>query len=194
MNIVFAHDGATGYSGSWSVITSARSFNTLFISPPPAATHRIRYSGGATAALAINETLTGGTSAATCVLVAMVVENGVAAGSSDAGWLWVRAVSGIFVAETLTGGTSTGTVVIYQAPQTILSVSAPKTLLITIEVADIRFTQDGTLAGTTAASAMGSIMTNGQSYVVRGAYNIQKFSAINAVNASGAVMKYHLLY
>ena len=192
--IVFAHDGSAGYTGSWSTITAARSFDTLFISPPPTATHRIRYSGGATAALVMNETLTGGTSAATCILVARVIENNVAAGSSDAGWLWVRAVSGIFVAETLTGGTSTGTVVIYQAPQTIISSAAPKACLITVETADIRFTEDGTLAGTTAASGMGHLMVVGQSYVVRGAYNIKNFSAINAVNASGSVLKYSLLY
>jgi hypothetical protein len=193
MNIVFAHDGTVGYTGSMSVITSARSFDGLFFSPPPLATHRVRYSGGANAALVIGELLTGGTSNNTCVLVGRVIENGVAAGSSDAGWLWLRSLSGPLQAETLTG-ISTGTVVIYRNPLQILSLATPKTLLLTIEDADVRFSMDGELAGTTAASAHGSLMTNGQSYVVRGSANIRQFSVINAVNANGAVVKYHLFY
>jgi hypothetical protein len=127
-------------------------------------------------------------------LVARVIENNVSAGSSDAGWLWLRAISGTFVAETLTGGTSTGTVVIYQAPLPIVSTAVPKACLITVETDSIRFTTDGTLAGTTAASGMGHLMTAGQSYVIRGAFNINAFSAINAVNGNGAVMKYQLFY
>jgi len=191
--IIFQHDGSSGYSGSWTTITAARSFDQLFISPPPTATHRVWYSGGATAALVIGEKLTGGTSSATAYLAGRVIENNVAAGSADAGWLWLRNIDGTFQAETLTG-TSTGTVAIYQEPLPILSPAAPKACLITVEVADIRFTMDGTLAGTTAASTMGSIMSSGQSYVIRGLLNIKRFSAINAVNASGAIMKYHMLY
>jgi hypothetical protein len=192
--VIFAHDGDAGYSGSWSTLTTARSFAEQFISAPPTATHRMRYSGGAVGALTVGETLTGGTSSATCVLVARAIENGVAAGSADAGWLWVKDVAGTFVAETLTGQTSSGTVVIYQAPLPIVSYAAPKACLITVETADVRFMLSGVLAGTTALSAMGHLMVNGQSYVIRGAHNIKNFSAINAVNASGSIIKYTLFY
>jgi len=192
--VVFAHDGDAGYSGSWSAITSARSFAEQFISAPSTATHRIRYTGGAVSGLTVGETLKGGTSSATCVLVARAIENGVAAGSADAGWLWVKDIVGTFVAETLTGQTSTGTVVIYQDVLPIVSYASPKACLITVETADVRFTLSGVLAGTTALSAMGHLMVTGQSYVIRGAHNIKNFKAINAVNASGSVIKYTLFY
>lgn len=194
MSLIFSYDGDAGYSGGWSTITSARSFDSNLLSAPANATHRIRYDGGATAGLVIGETLEGGTSSATCVLVAVAIENNVAAGSADAGWLWVNNVSGTFQAETLTGSVSTGTVDIYQDLLPIVSYSPPKACLLTVETADIRFCLDGTLAGTTALSSMGHIMSSGQSYAIKGLVNIKKFSAINAVNGSGSVIKYTLFY
>ncbi len=193
-SVVFAHDGTCFFSGDWLTLTSARSLDSQLFFPPHGVTHKVRYTNGATAGLQIGEVLTGGTSAATAILLGQVIDNNVSAGSADKGWLLLGSISGKFEAETLTGGTSTGTVDIYEAPQPFTAMGLPRTLLITVETADIRFSLDGGLAGTTALSGHGSLMSDKDSYVIRGSENIRKFSAINAVNANGAVIKYHLFY
>jgi len=194
--ISFAHDGECGFCGTWSTITAAKSFDVGLIDPARiaklGATHIARYSTGGTAALLLGDTLTGGSSTSTCKLIYKITENGTA-GSSDSGWLFVNKVSGPFQAETLTG-TSTGTVVIYQDLVPLLTSGHAKAALITVEVAAIRFTTSGHLAGTLAASAVGHVMDSGQSYVVRGWNNIKNFSAINNVNANSAVLHYSLYY
>ena len=45
---VFAHDGESCLTGTWSTITSAKGFNTNVLNIPPEATHYVRYSGGGT--------------------------------------------------------------------------------------------------------------------------------------------------
>ena len=194
--VVFAHDGEAGFSGVWSTITAARSFSDYLINPSilhnMGATHVARYSTGGTAALNLNETLTGGSSGFTCTLVAQIVEQGTA-GSGDSGWIFIKKPTGPFKAETLTG-TGTGTVVIYQDFRTIMPASPAKAALISVETAAINFAQSGALAGTAAASNIGHKMDAGQSYVVRGWSNIKIFSAINFVNGSGSILKYSLFY
>ena len=69
-----------------------------------------------------------------------------------------------------------------------------KAALITVETADIRFTLDGTTPTTTATTAVGHVMTSGQNYVIRGWDNIRKFQCVNAVDASGAVVKCSFFY
>jgi hypothetical protein len=195
-SVIFAHDGEAGFSGIWSLITAARSLDDYLINPAKlhnlGATHVARYSTGGTAALKLNETLTGGTSSATCKLVYQIVEQGTA-GSADSGWIFVKALSGPFQAETLTG-TGTGTVVIFQDFRTILPASPAKAALISVEVASVNFSMSGSLAGTTALSNMGHKMDLGQSYVVRGWSNIKSLSIINSVASSGAIVKYSLFY
>jgi hypothetical protein len=193
---VFAHDGEVGFSGIWTGITAAKSFDDYLINPArlhdAGVTHVFRYSTGATAALTQGETLTGGTStSSTCVLVYQIVENGTA-GSGDSGWLFVNKVSGNFVAEALDG--ASGTVAIYQNCRRIVPASPAKAALITVETASIRFSLSGHIAGTAAGSNIGHNMDAGQSYVVRGWDNIKKFSAINAVASNGAVIKYSLMF
>jgi hypothetical protein len=64
-----------------------------------------------------------------------------------------------------------------------------KAALITVEVAAIRFTVDGTTPVVTATSTgTGHLMNAGDSYVVRGTGNIQRFLCINAVASSGALV------
>ena len=192
---VFAHDGEAGFEGAWTTLTSAKSFDNLVLNVPQNATHWVRYSTGATAALIISETLTGGTSHNKCTLVGQWVENGTA-GSSDTGILFIQFTNGVktFVAETLTGALSTGTVAIVNDFIPILSYSPPKAALITVETASIKFSLAGSIATVTAGTSNIHQMDAGQSYVVRGYKNIRKFSAINAVASNGAIMKYTLFY
>lgn len=64
-----------------------------------------------------------------------------------------------------------------------------KAALITVEVAAIRFTLDGTTPVVTATSTgTGHLMNAGDSYVIRGYGNIQRFQCINAVASSGALV------
>ena len=192
--IVFAHDGNCVFEGIWTAITAARGFNASLLSIPKDATHWVRYTTGATAALIVGEKLTGGTSGKTCILVAQAVENGTA-GSGDSGILFVKTISGIFQAETLTGGASTGTVAIAQ-DFIVLNpgVVHPKALLVTVETASIHTTVSGTTPTATAGTNHGVNMDAGQSRVVRGVNNIRNFKAINAVAANGAILKYELYF
>jgi hypothetical protein len=195
--IVFSHDGTSGFGGIWSTITAARSFSGILLDIPPyGATHWIRYTGGATAALKIGEILTGNTSTKTCHLLGRAIENGVAAGNSDAGILIVNQVSGAFLGDTTLTGVSTGTVTINAAQEfiSLLAYQQPKAALITVETASINFTLNGSVPTVTAGTNFGLTMTAGQSYVIRGAVNVRKFACINSIAASGAIMKYELFF
>lgn len=193
--LVFPLSGECGFSGIWTLIMAARGFKKNVLNVPGDAPYYVRYTTGATAALKLGETLTGGTSAATALLVAQDVETGTA-GSSDSGILFLRILSGTPTAagETWTGGTSTGTVATAQAPMVIDTFGQPKACLLTVEAAAINFTQDGTTPTVTAGTNYGHQIASGQSYVVSGWNNIRNFQCINAVNASGAILKYSLYY
>lgn len=62
--------------------------------------------------------------------------------------------------------------------------------LITADVADIRFTLDGTTPVIAATDGgVGHLLLKDQSYIVRGQTNVAAFQAINNVNASGALVR-----
>ena len=64
-----------------------------------------------------------------------------------------------------------------------------KAVLISVEVADIRFTMDGTTPVVTATSnGTGHLLANGQSFVVQGTESIRTFRCINAVASSGSIV------
>jgi len=191
---IFQHDGNCIFTGVWTAITAAKSFDATLLAIPAGATHFVRYTTGGTAALILNETITGGTSSKTCLLVAQAVEVGTA-GSSDTGILFVKKPSGTFQAETLTGAVSSGTVAIIQdlIPLPAGAVH-PKTLLIQVLTAALNVNIGGVKAATTATNNYGVTLDAGQSRVIRGVNNIRSFQAINAVGSNGAVMKYELYY
>lgn len=198
----FQHDGNVVIEGLWTAITAAKSFDTALLNlpigggPGKDATHWVRYTTGGTAALAVGETLTGGTSTETCILVAQAVEIGTA-GSSDTGIIFVKKISGTMTAtgETLTGGTSTGTVVTAQAPIEILAPSPnPKAVLVTAEAFALYITLSGLTPTVAAGTNHGIPLAAGASWLIRGKNNVKNFKCINAVNTSGAKMHYQLFY
>jgi len=193
MHNIFAHYGQAVVTGVWTAITAAKGFNAALLNIPKEATHFVRYTTGATAALTLNELLTGGTSNMTARLVAQAVEVGTA-GSSDTGVLFLKEVQAGFTAagETLTGGASTGTVDTIQAPIVLPAFGAPKAALITVETSAIKFTVGGVLPTTTALQNYGFHLDPGQSVAIRGIPNIRSFKCINAVASNGAVVKYAL--
>lgn len=69
-----------------------------------------------------------------------------------------------------------------------------KCLYITVETADIRMTFDGTTPTTTATTAVGHLVTYGSNFIIKGWENIRNFRCINAVAASGSVVKVTFLY
>ena len=191
--LTFAHDGETGFEGIWTGITSAKGFDATMLDVPKNASHWVRYTTGATAALGLNDILTGGTSAKKCTLIAKATENGTA-GSTDSGIIFVNGITGAFQAETLTGAPSTGTVAILQDFLPILSYSPPKAALITVETDAIKFSLSGILPTATSGANYIHHMDAGQSYVIRGYHNIKKFKCINAVASNGAIIKYSLYF
>lgn len=194
MNSVFMHDGSCVFEGTWSTITAAKSFNANLLSIPKDATHWVRYTNGATAALVPYEIVHGNTSAATAVLAAQAVEVGTA-GSADTGILFLKDLAGTWVAETVHATVSTGTVDIAQAPMALnASNPHPKALLVVAEEEDLIITISGLLPTATAGTNHGTLLRAGQSEVFRGIQNIRNFRAINAVNANGALLHYRLYY
>lgn len=69
-----------------------------------------------------------------------------------------------------------------------------KSALISVETAAIRFTLDSSTPTVTSGTAVGHLMNSGDSYVIRGFGNIQRFRCINAVGASGATVKVTLFF
>lgn len=190
---VFAHDGISVFTGTWTAITAARGFNSNLLKIPEGATHFVRYNTGGVTALVVGEVLTGGTSNKTCKLIAQAVENGTA-GAGDSGIIFVASPSGAFVAETLTGAAG-GTVAIQQALIPLIASSPyPKACLIVVETAAINCTVGGVLPTLAAGTNDGVNMSAGTSRVIRGVENIRSFKAINAANANGAILKYELLF
>lgn len=193
---VFVVNGEGGISGVFNTLTSEKGINTLLLSPPLNATHYVRYSSGATAALKTNEILTGGTSASTAQLIGQVVENGTA-GSGDSGILFIRIISGIptSTGEVWTGGLSSGTVTTAQSPLSHAYKTPAKAVWITAESADIHVTLDGTIPTTEAGTSVGHLLINDQSpLVISGRGNIYNFKCINAQDGNGAVVKYTVMY
>ena len=142
---VYTTQGPTGFEGIWTGITSARSFANCLVEVPKETTHWVRYTTGATAALRVGETLTGGSSGSTCTIVAQAVENGTA-GSGDSGILLLSNPSRAFQAETLTGGSSTGTVAINQdLIRCSFAGLSPQSAEIAVEGYPINYTVSGTI-------------------------------------------------
>ena len=72
---------------------------------------KMTFDTGATAALTVGETLTGGTSTATGTLLKVVITSGTVAGGDATGYILIDVLTGTFQSgETLTGGTSGGTI------------------------------------------------------------------------------------
>jgi len=66
--------------------------------------------------------------------------------------------------------------------------------IISVEVADIRFTINGTTPTLTAGTAVGHLLEKGNYYEIKGEKNVENFKCINAVNASGALVKCTILF
>ena len=64
-----------------------------------------------------------------------------------------------------------------------------KAALLSAEIADIRFTLDGTTPTVTAGTAVGHLLYYGNALEIRGYANIANFKCINAVNGSGSKVK-----
>lgn len=75
---------------------------------------KLAFTTGAVAAIAVGETITGGTSAATGVVQKVVITSGTIAGGDAAGYILIEAdtKTGTFQSETITGGTNSGTAAI----------------------------------------------------------------------------------
>lgn len=193
---IFQHDGEAGFSGIWTTITSARSFDSRLLQPPVLATQWVRYYTGSTANLKVGETITGGTGSGTATVIAQIIEQGTSAGNNAAGILLIRNMAGTaFVAgETLTGGTSSGTVLATGPAIDIVSHGPAKTLLITAEDATLQFEYSGLIPTVTGGSTaeVGMELLAGGSFILRGPINIRKFAAINQTNANNSIMNYVL--
>jgi hypothetical protein len=92
--------------------------------------------------------------------------------------------------ESLTTATAVGFTAAKILPTTgAFTGKRARAALISVEVADIRFTEDGTTPVVTGASEAGHLLYNGYSKYIVGEQNVANFKCINAVNASGAIVK-----
>lgn len=187
--------GVAQFSGIWDTITAARSFDPSLLTIPKEAAYWQHYITGSVADLAPGELLSGGTSSKTIRCLKQIIEQGTAGATTAAGiLLCTNSKSGTFVAETLTGGTSTGTVII---PGDFMPIKFPgqsvTAIQLEVEGASINFTVDGTTPTVTAGTNQGITLTSGTIYTIDQEH-MRLFQCINAVNASGAKLKYTLLF
>ncbi len=97
--------------------------------------------------------------------------------------------------ESLTTATATGPTSAKILPTTgNFAGQRARSMIISVEVADIRFTIDGTTPTTTATTAIGHLLPSAASYEIHGEQNVANFKCINAVNASGALVKCTYLF
>jgi hypothetical protein len=105
----------------------------------------------------------------------------------------INGVAGGF--ETLTTATAVGFTSSKILPTTGNFVGKrARSIIISVETADIRFTIDGTTPTTTADGAVGHLLPTGASYEINGEENIANFKCINAVGSNGAVVKCTFLF
>jgi hypothetical protein len=70
-----------------------------------------------------------------------------------------------------------------------------KAALISVETGAVRFTLEGTVPVVTATGGgVGHLLAVGDSYVVRGFENVQKFLCIQAVTATGGIVRVTYFY
>jgi hypothetical protein len=186
--------GVAQFSGTWDTITSARSFDPDLLTIPANSAYWTRFITGSVANLTEGESLSGGTSSSTVRLLKQIIEQGAAGATTGAGILLLtNTKSAAFSGEVLTGAVSSGTVVI---PGDLLPINFPgmsiSTILIEVEAASINFTIDGTTPTVTAGTNQGMTLTAGTFYTIDQEH-LRSFKCINAVNASGAKVKYSLL-
>lgn len=105
-------------------------------------------------------------------------------------------ISGIAAGyEELTTATAVGFTSTVIAPTTgDFANKKARAAIISVEVGDIRFTIDGTTPTLTAGTAVGHLLKSGSSYEIDGEKNVENFLCINAVDASGALVKCTLLF
>jgi hypothetical protein len=191
---IYDYDGNATFEGVWGTLTSAKSFPTDLLNIPMGATHWVRYTTGATAALATGEQLEGETSSATATLVGQAIDSGTA-GDGDVGIVFLKDVSGTFVAETVHGNTSGGHLAIIQAPIALRRPMVnPKAVLIAVTTAPVNVSITGTTPTATAGTNHGITVMANSNWVIRGVNNIRNLKAINSVADNGAVLKYIMFF
>lgn len=194
--LVFQSNGSAGITGTLKGMTTAKGLNTNVLNIPAEATHYFHYYGGVTAYIIDGEVITQQTSGATAHVVSIVLDNG-ATGTSDVeGIIFINKISGTPSAavKDWTGATSTGVVTAISAPLPLRVHGQAKTVLISCEVAAVNYTLNGSPPTATAGTNLGHKIAVGEWLSIEDGMNIRGFQAINAVNASGAVLKYTLFY
>jgi hypothetical protein len=192
---VFVVQGEVGIEGLWTAITAARSFDKRLLSLPSEATHWVHYTSGGTAALE-GKWIFGAThTAATAFVIAQVVENGTLGGGDAEGCLLLSSVSGAWGAENvkLAGGSNDATIA--EAPIALqVQGLTVKAVWLTAEGYAVTLTFSGALPTASAGTNIGIQLPSAASLELTGQNKIHRMQAINTANASGAILKYALLY
>lgn len=97
--------------------------------------------------------------------------------------------------ETLTTATAVGFTAAKILPTSgAFTAIKARAAIISVEVADIRFTIDGTTPTVSAGTGAGHLLSSGASFIITGERNVANFLCINAVASSGAVVKCTYLF
>ena len=193
--LTFSIDGSSQFLGVFSDLTAVTTIPKELITPPKEATHYVHYTTGSVAAIAALETLNGGTSLASAIVVAKVVLSGAPGTSNEVGILFLRDISGIFQAETLTGGTSTGTAVIAQAPIRMKFAGMhAKRFLGIVETATLGWSVDGTIPTVSGGTNNCLVAFAGSTLTVDVDDNIDNLKMINATASSGTKVRFTLFW
>ena len=193
--LIYSITGNPQFFGQWTDLTTVQTIPSILLEPPKEATHYVYYTSGDVAAILVNETLTGGTSAKTAIMVAKATFGGTVGGHNAFGILLLRAPSGTFVAETLTGGTSSGTVVIANAliPLKFKGIKA-RAFLGIVSTAAVNWTIDGTLPTVSGGTNVGMPTGSGVAINIGEPDALQQFQVINGTASNSATLQWTLFF
>jgi len=195
--IMFPFDGEAGIEGKWITMTAARSLNTVcgpLLHLPAEATHWVHYTSGSSS---LDQKWIWGATTTTvkAFVLAQTVENGTLGGGDAEGTLLLNQLSGDLTGENvkLLGGSDDATIgenpVLLRFPG-----CQARAMYITVEVATLQVSISGAIPTVTSGTNIGFNLAAAQNMTLRGISMLKAFKAINAVNASGSIMKYALLY
>lgn len=168
---------------------------TLPVSPDDSQVRTLKFTGGGTNTPAAGETVTGLTSAATARIVAVALVSGTFADGTAAGVLFVDRQSGTFAAENLdhTNGATDDMTIAENSKVLPCPGFKCRGAVLTVETADVRFVEDGTIVTVTGGVNPGTIIgTTSQPKAIEQTPDKLKF--INATNGNNGVLNATLFY
>lgn len=150
---------------------------------------KIAYTGAGTVVMAVGNTITGATSAATAIIAARTIETGTDGAGTAAGVLYLTNQTGTFEAENLNIGTDLNVATIAEDSAKVSKGLSAKAMLVTVESYSANITIDGTVPTQTGGTNRGHALIVGTMYMIENPNAVRAFKCIDATASSASTVK-----